>query len=96
MAGSFGDYVSYDLRASHGGTIGYAYVIGEMNYSEGGSHICLAGEKELGMPIHEAHCSVISSGHNDLCRSYRTRWHEKFTEQYGWRFKDEQEGDPTP
>lgn len=84
MSGKFGDYVSYDLRRSHGGDIEYSYVIGEPSYSENGSHLMLATEKYIGMPINTGHCRVVSSGHEELCQRLSDRWHKRFPD---WRLK---------
>jgi hypothetical protein len=74
----FGDLVEYDLRASHGGKIERAYVLGEMFYSDDGSHVLLGNPGQLGMPIHSGHCKVISSGHETICaplrKEYERRW----------------------
>ena len=84
MPGKFGDYVSYDLRRSHGGDIEYAYVIGEPSYSENGSHLMLADEKFIGMPINEGNCLVVSSGHDELCQRLSDKWHKRFPD---WKMK---------
>lgn len=36
------------------------YVIGEPLYSEGGSHVVLADENAIGMPVNAAHCRPIA------------------------------------
>jgi len=69
---NFGDLVSYDLRASHGGKVEKAYVIGTMKYSD--DVVMLADEKGIGMPINVCHCRVVSSGHEELARRFRARY----------------------
>lgn len=74
---NFGDRVQYDLRASHGGDIGYGYVIGVPGYSDGYGHIVmLADESAIGMPINAGHCAVIGRD-EALATRYRERWNER-------------------
>lgn len=68
-----GDLVEYDLRASHGGDLGQAYVIGHMAYAKDGSVVLLADEKGVGMPINVAHCKVLSTGHG-IAERFRQRY----------------------
>lgn len=65
----FGDYVTYDLRASHGGEIEGDYVLGFMDYSHLGKQyktdrnvVLLGGPKHIGMPINVGHCAIVSRG----------------------------------
>lgn len=74
----FGDLVEYDLRASHGGKIERAYVLGEMGYSEAGSHLLLGNPGVLGMPIHSGHCKLISGGHETVCESLRAEYERQW------------------
>lgn len=80
----FGDLVRYDLRASHGGDVEEAFVIGEPFYSENGSHIVLADHLEVGMPINAGHCTLVSAGHTDQCQAFLDRWRAKFP---SWKLK---------
>ncbi len=80
----FGDLVNYDLRRSHGGNIERAYVIGEPPYSNGGSHLMLADEAAVGMPINADHCALISSGHTEICARLLDRWNARFPD---WKLK---------
>lgn len=73
----FGDQVHYFIPG-HGSPGGYAYVAGEMTYSEGGSHVLLVNEHEIGMPIHAAHCQLASRGHQDTVRPWRERYAKIF------------------
>lgn len=74
----FGDRVEYDLRASHGGDLGYGYVIGVPQHSRGYDHIVmLADESAIGMPINAVHCKAV--GHDSaLATGYRKRWDERY------------------
>jgi hypothetical protein len=56
----FGDEVYWRIWPSSGG---YAYVAGEMSYSEKGSRVLLVSEGKIGMPIHAGHCRLASRGH---------------------------------
>lgn len=90
MGVKFGDRVEYDLRASHGGDLGYGYVIGVPNYSQGYGHIVmLADESYTGMPINAAHCREIG-GNEALATHYRERWNERHP---GFLKTAHQEGD---
>lgn len=70
----YGDLIEYDLRASHGGKVERAYVIGEMSYSENGSHVLVANPGQLGMPIHTAHCKRIAGGLEDIAAPIRAAY----------------------
>lgn len=81
----FGDYVSYDLRASRGGDIEHDYVLGHMNYSKLGGRFkkdrgvaLLGGPKHLGMPINAGHCTVVSRGHEAECKVWRDRYESQY------------------
>ena len=55
----FGDRVYWSIGPA---SAGYAFVAGEMSYSEHGSHVLLVNEGEIGMPIHAGHCQRHSEG----------------------------------
>lgn len=67
----FGDRVYWSLGPS---SAGYAYVAGEMSYSEHGSHVLLVNENEIGVPIHAGHCQVFSRGHAETVAPLRDRY----------------------
>lgn len=73
----FGDRVHYFIPG-HGTNGGYAYVAGEMKYSENGSHVLLVNDTEIGMPINAGHCTLQSSGHDELVAPLRDRYMERF------------------
>jgi hypothetical protein len=74
----FGDRVEYDLRASHGGDLGYGYVIGVPKYSDGYEHIVmLADESSIGMPINAEHCKVVGRD-EALATTCRARWDKRY------------------
>jgi hypothetical protein len=69
-----GDLVYCDLRASHGGDIYQGYVIGHHTLSRPDSEIViLADEKAWGMPVNVAHCTLVSSGHDEIAQRLRER-----------------------
>lgn len=68
-----GDSVSYDLRRSHGGEVGYGVVIGIMAYSPDDAVICVADEHAYGMPINAAHCTK-TGGNMKAALEYRQRY----------------------
>jgi hypothetical protein len=81
----FGDYVTYDLRASHGGEIEGDYVLGFMDYSHLGKQyktdrnvVLLGGPKHIGMPINIGHCTIVSRGHDAECMEWRKRYEDRF------------------
>lgn len=74
----FGDLVEYDLRASHGGNLERAYVLGEMSYSKNGDVILLSDQGLVGMPINRRHCRLISGGHETICASLRAEYEHKW------------------
>ena len=75
----FGDRVHYFIPG-HGSPGGYSYVAGEMSYSDEGSHVLLVTEKEVGMPIHSGHCTVVSRGHDAAGQPLRDRYLERWPE----------------
>lgn len=68
----FGDLVRVDLSESHGTEPSNSYVIGTMHY--GADVLCVATEQAHGMPVNEAHCAVVSSGHDETCGRLRKRY----------------------
>lgn len=78
-----GDKIEYDLRASHGGEIGYGAVIGEPLYSENGSHVVLATAQAHGMPIHASHCKIVPGGNPE----FATAWRERYERLYPGKLK---------
>lgn len=71
----FGDRVYWSLGPS---SAGYAFVAGEMRYSEKGSHVLLVEDGKIGMPIHAGHCQLASRGHDDEVRPMRDKYLKMF------------------
>lgn len=69
----FGDFVEYDLTASHGGKVERAYVAGEMAYSKG-DVVLLATDGFVGMPINVSHCKTLSRGHFEKANELRSKY----------------------
>lgn len=70
----FGDMVRWSL---HAGTAEEGYVIGFCAFGAKRTpnpYAVVATEEGLGMSIHIGHLSVLSRGHDEICRRYRERY----------------------
>jgi hypothetical protein len=70
---NFGDLVDCDLRASHGGDITRAYIIGFTTYGPDTVAVIADGEWH-GMAVNVGHLTRVSAGHDGKARKLRNRY----------------------
>jgi hypothetical protein len=78
---SFGDSVFYYIPGYGGadGSSGYAFVAGEMAYSDSGEVVLLVDVAQIGMPIAAAHCRLAAVGDfSDSVKPFRDRYLKAF------------------
>lgn len=74
----FGDRVRVFIPG-HGSPGSETFVVGDMAYSTPNSRVVLtATEQWTGMPVNVAHCSVLSSGHDEICARLRDRYEKLY------------------
>lgn len=74
----FGSLVSYDLGDPHG--IGEGYVVGVTRACA--DVVLVAADTttahDIGMPINQCWCKVISSGHDEIAQRLRARYEDMY------------------